>query len=64
MLSLSVLVLMEQGLWQGLEVWEISISVKNKSNSGNHEVDENDDNTLPIIHLLIVCKGGINHRLG
>ena len=46
-------------LWRGLEVWQISDDVQNKRDGGNHEVDENDDNTFYIyvrflfIYLLI-----------
>ena len=32
-------------LWWDLAIWQISGEVKNKINSGIHEVDENDDNT-------------------
>ena len=43
----------------GLEVWQISGDVKNKRDGGNHEVDENDDNTFIYISTsfiyLFVC---------
>ena len=34
-----------------LEVWQISSDVKNERNGGNHEVDENNDNTF-IIYIF------------
>ena len=40
-------------LWQGLEVWQISSDIKNKRNSGTHEVDENYGNIF--IYLYIFC---------
>ena len=43
-------------LWQGLEVWLISDDLKNKRDNGNHEVNENDDNTFIYIYIYIyVC---------
>ena len=38
-------------LWRGLEVSQISGDVKNKRDGGNHEVDENDDNTFIYIYI-------------
>ena len=40
-------------LWWGLEVWQISGDLKNKGNGGNHEVDENDDNTFIYIYIYV-----------
>ena len=41
-------------VWQGLEVWQIYRDLKNKRNGGNHEVDENDDNTFIYIYYIYV----------
>ena len=41
-------------LWWGLEVWQISGDLKNKGNGGNHEVDENDDNTFIYICTFFI----------
>ena len=40
-------------LWRELEVSQISGDVKNKRNGGNHEVDENDDNTFIYIYIIV-----------
>ena len=36
-----------------MEVWQISGNVQNKRDGGNHEVDENDDNTFIYIFIYI-----------
>ena len=38
-------------LWWDLEVWQISGNVKNRRDGGNHEVDENDDNTFTFMYI-------------
>ena len=41
-------------LWQGLEVWQISGDVKNKTNGGSPKVDENHDNIFIYCDVIII----------